>query len=316
MTQSNKLLLPSLISDLEKQKIELTKEGQSFGSEFLFYAYQDLMNSGDHCSSPDFLKIRDTSTRLTNVADLIKFCKTILRKLDSNEPLDSNEQIFLEYISMVSQILGMTLELEEIQGFTNSKIRSYNAIIEKLKEYISERFNAFMMYMTFSSYYQRMVRCNYYPWEKKSGSPSKTLRKITDQDRIEIGKKESLKNEETPRLSDEYQGISCQKTQLLERLSQLSGLVLEAIRTFWLKSSPELSFFLSGFDPNHFDMFRTHFMSIDERFQSLKTEIDDFNKNVESLTENYVKESEEPCEYLNNWYKAVNGGFSFSGKQD
>jgi hypothetical protein len=47
-----------------------------------------------------------------------------------------------------------------------------------------------------------------------------------------------------------------------------------------------------------------------------KIEIDAFNQSVKSLTEKYVKESEEPCEYLNNWYKAVNGGFSFSGKQD
>ena len=312
MTQSNKVLLQSLISDLKKE----TTRGQSFGSESLFSAFQDLMNLVDHCSSPDFQNIRDTSTRLRHVADLRKFCKTILRKLDSNEPLDSNEQIFLEYISMVSQISGMTLEFKEIQGLTNSKIRSYNEVIETLKKCMSERFNAFMMYMTFSSYYQRMVRCNYYPWGKKSGSPSKTLRTITDQDRIEIREKESSKNEETQRLSDECQGISCQNTQLLERLSRLSGLVLEAIRTFELKSSPELSFFLSGFDPNHFDVFRADFMSIDEIFQSLKTEIHAFNQSVESLTEKYVKESEEPCEYLNNWYNAVNGGFSFSGKQD
>jgi hypothetical protein len=309
-------VLQSLLENLKQAEIDLTQKGESLGSKSLFSAFQVLMNLGAHCSSPEFQKIMDISTKLTHVTDLIKFCETILQKMESNEQLDSNEQIFLEYISMVSQISGMTLELEEIQGLTNSKFRNYNQIIENLKKRISKRFDAFMNFMTFSLYHQRMVSCKKYPWITKSGSPSKTFRTITDEDWIEIGKKESFKNEETQRLSDECQGISCQKTQLLKRLSQLARLVLEVIQTFVLKSSPELSFFLSGFDPNHFVIFRTDFMSIDEIFQSLKTEIDAFNQNVESLTEKYVKEFEKPCEYLNNWNQAVNGGFCFYGKKD
>ena len=307
-------VLQSLLENLKQAEIDLTQKGESLGSKSLFSAFQVLMNLGAHCSSPDFQKIMDISTKLTHVTDLIKFCETILQKMESNKQLDSNEQIFLEYISMVSQISGMTLELEEIKGFTNSKFRNYNSILEDLKKRISEKFDAFKMYMTYSSYHQPIVQCKKQHETKKSGSPSKTSRTITDEDRIEIGQKESAKHAEILRLSDECQGISCQKTQLLERLSQLSILVVEAIRTFGLKSSPELSFLLSGFDPKHFVIFCTNFMSIDEIFQSLKTEIDAFNQNVESLTEKYVKEIEKPCNYLDNWNQAVNGGFYFYGK--
>ena len=302
--------------NLRNSKAELMREGESFDSKSLFSVIQGLMNLGAHCSSPDFQKIMDISTKLTHVTDLIKFCETILQKMESNEQHDSNEQIFLEYISMVSQISGMTLELEEIQGLTYSKFRNYNSRLEGLKEHISKINDAFISFMTYSRYFQRMVPSKTHPWTKKSGSPSKTFRTITDQDRLEIQEKEGTKKKEIKCLSDECQGISGQKTQFLERLSELFTLVLKATEKFKLKSSPEISFFLSGFDSEQFKIFRSDFLSIDERFQSLKTEIDAFNQNVDSLIEKYLEEFKKPDEYLNNWNLAQNGDIVFNGKRD
>jgi hypothetical protein len=91
---------------------------------------------------------------------------------------------------------------------------------------------------------------------------------------------------------------------------------LKTTEKFKLKSSPEISFFLSGFDSEQFKIFRSDFLSIDERFQSLKTEIDAFNQNVDSLIEKYLEEFEKPDEYLNNWNLAQNGNIVFNGKRD
>jgi|688.fasta_scaffold526996_1 hypothetical protein len=171
MTQSS---LQSLIGDLEKKKTKLTIEGQSFGSESLFSAIQGLMNLRAPCSSPDFQKIRDISTKLTNVNNLIEFCETILRKIKSTEePFNPNEKTFLDYIYMVSQILGMTLEIVKIQESTNSIFSYYKRTFNCLSMRISERFKAFMNFMTYSYYWQRIVQDKKRTWQTiNSGSPS------------------------------------------------------------------------------------------------------------------------------------------------
>ena len=308
--------LRSLLRDLENVKTDLTREGQSFSPASLFSAIQGLTNLGAHCPLPDFQKIIDISNKLTNVMDLIQFSKTILRTLESNEPLAPNEETFLEYISMVSQISGMTLELQEIQGSINSKFGDYTNRFDNLKTQISHRLYAFEQHMKYSQYWQRLVPCKTYPFQKNSGSPSKTWRIKTDKDKIEIKEKEDANKAEIKLLSDEYQGISCQKTQFLERFSQLFALVSEAIEKFGLKSSPEISFFLLGFDPNHFDTFLSNFRMIDEKFQLLKTEIDAFNQHVNSLREKYLIEYNKPDEYLTKWNTALQSGNTFFGKQD
>jgi uncharacterized coiled-coil DUF342 family protein len=316
MEQQTLHTLRSLLSDLEKVKTDLTREGQSFSTASLFSVIQALMNLEAHCPLPDYQKILDISNKLTNVMDLIQFSKTILRNMESNEPLAPNEETFLEYISMVSQISGMTLELQKIQWSTDSKFEDYTNRFDNLKKKISHRFYAFEKYMTYSQYLQRLVPCKTYPWKKNSGSPSKTWRTKTDEDYIEIKEKEDAKKAEIKLLSDECQGISGQKTQFLERLSQLFALVSEAIEKFGLKSSPEISFFLSGFDPNHFDQFRSNFRMINEKFQLLKTEIDAFNQHVNSLREKYLIEYNKPDEYLTKWNTALESGNTFFGKQD
>ena len=312
-------LLP-LLSDLKNEKTDLTREGQSFGSESLFSAIQGLMNLRAPCSSPDFQKIMDISTKLTNVNNLIEFCETILRKIKSTEePFNPNEKTFLDYISMVSQILGMTLELEKIQESTNSIFSHYERTFNCLITRISERFDAFMKFMTYSYYWQRIVEIHKYTCQtKKAGSPSTIFRTITPTDQIEIREREDAKNGEIKRLSDECQCkcISDQKTHFLERICQLFELVSQSITKFGLKSSPELSFFLSSFDPNHFDTFLSNFRMIDEKFQLLKTEIDVFNQNVESLREKYLKEYEKPDEYLDKWNSCISQGTKFYGKTD
>ena len=316
MEQQKLYTLRSLLSDLEKVKTDLTREGQSFSTASLFSVIQALMNLEAHCPLPDYQKILDISNKLTNVMDLIQFSKTILRNMESNEPLAPNEETFLEYISMVSQISGMTLELQKIQGSTDSKFEDYTNRVDNLKTQISRRFDAFEKHMTYSEYLQRLVWCKTYPWKKNSGSPSKTWRTKTDEDYIEIKEKEDAKKAEIKLLSDECKGISGQKTQFLERLSQLFALVSEAIEKFGLKSSPEISFFLSDFDPNHFDTFLSNFRMINEKFQLLKTEIDAFNQKVESLTEKCFKEHEKPDEYFDKWNSCISQGTEFYGKPD
>jgi hypothetical protein len=138
--------LLSLLRDLKNEKTDLTREGQSFSPASLFSAIQVLINFEDPCSSPDFLKIRDISTKLTNVNNLIEFCETILRKIKSTEePFNPNEKTFLDYIYMVSQILGMTLEIVKIQESTNSIFSYYKRTFNCLSMRISERFKAVMI---------------------------------------------------------------------------------------------------------------------------------------------------------------------------
>ena len=311
--------LLSLLRDLKNEKTDLTREGQSFSPASLFSAIQGLMNLGTPCPSSDFQKIMDISTKLTNVNNFIEFCETILQKMKSTEePLNPNEKTFLDYIYMVSQILAMTLELEKIQKSTDSNFSNYERTFKFIITHqIPKRFDAFMNFMTYSYYWQRIVRDKKRTWQtKNSGSPTIKGRTITPTEQIEIREREDAKNGEIKRLSDECQCISGQKTQFLERFCQLLALVSKPIRTFGLKSSPELSFFLSSFDPNHFDTFLSNFRMIDEKFQLLKTEIDTFNQKIESLREKCLKEYEKPDEYLDKWNSCISQGIPFSGKTD
>jgi hypothetical protein len=169
--------------------------------------------------------------------------------------------------------------------------------------------------MTYSHYWQRLVSSKKYPWVKNSGSPSRTVRMITPEDRLEIKEKEDAKNEEKMRLSNEHNEMTIQNAQLLERLSQLSSLVSKTIEKFGLKDFSEISFYLSGFNPEQFEHFRGEFQIIHQTFQSLKTDIDAFEQHAESLRTMYLGEYNKPDEYLNKWNSSLNGA-AFYGKQD
>jgi len=79
----------------------------------------------------------------------------------------------LDYIYMVSQILGMTLEIVKIQESTNSIFSYYKRTFNCLSMRISERFKAFMNFMTYSYYWQRIVQDKKRTWQTiNSGSPS------------------------------------------------------------------------------------------------------------------------------------------------
>jgi len=86
--------LLSLLENLKKEKTELERQGKSFSSASLFSFIQGLNKSGTHCHSSDFQKIMDISTKLINVNSFIEFCETILRKMESTEPLDRDENTF------------------------------------------------------------------------------------------------------------------------------------------------------------------------------------------------------------------------------
>lgn len=310
--------LLSLLEKLENEKIELKKQGQSFSPDSLFSAFHGLKNSETPCHSSDFQKIMDISTKLTNVKNFIEFCETILRKMKSTEePLDPKEKTFLEYISMVSQILEMTLEVEKIHKSTNSIFEDYKNALDYLIPRISTIFKAFMNYMNYDYYFQSIVQDKKRPWQtKNSGSPSTRVRTITPNERIEIQEREDAKNGKIKRLSDEYQDILHQKKHFLEIYCQLLASVSQPIRMFGLKSFPELSFFLSGFDSDHFKTFLSNFQTIDEKFQLFKTEIDAFSQHMESLRQKCLEEYNKPDEYLDKWNSCIRQGIAFYGKRD
>lgn len=314
MTTLQVPLLKSLIDKLKKKETNLKEKGGSFNPSSLFSVIRSLTSS-NHPHSLIFDKIIKICTKLTHVIELILFCETMLKKLESNESLTQNEEIFLEYISMVSKILEMTLVFPTLDASLNSKCFNYTDTVRNLRSRLSYRFEAFMKHMTYSSYRQSFV----YSKKKKclieSGSASKTLRTITPEDEVEIEQKEDEKNEETTRLSDECSEMTTRNAQLLERLSQLSSLVLKTIETFGLKDFSEISFYLSGFNPEQFKQFRDEFQIIHQTFQSLKTDIDAFEQRAESLRTQYLEEYNKPDEYLNKWDNALNG-VPFKGKQD
>ena len=216
---------------------------------------------------------------------------------------------------MVSKILEMTLGFPTLQASLNSKCFNYTNMVRDLFSRLSDRFEAFMKHMTYSSYWQRMVPSKQHPWTKPSGSPSKTLRTITPEDKLEIKEKEDEKNEKTTRLSDKCSEMTTLNAQLLEKLSELSSLVSKTIEKFGLKDFSEISFYLSGFNPGQFKQFRDEFQIIHQTFQSLKTDIDVFGQRAESLRTQYLEEYNKPDEYLNKWNSSLNGT-PFTGKQD
>ena len=315
MTTSRVSLLEYLINQLKTQNDVLERQGKSFNPASLFSAIRSLTNPS-HSHSPNFEKIIEISTKLENVIEMLQFCETILKKVESNEQLSETEKTFLKYISMVSQILGMTSDHQMSTESINSIFSNYTRAMSSLTNRLSERFEAFMKHMTYSYYWQRMVPNKKRPWEQiNSGAASRTDRMITPEDRLEIKEKEDAKNEEKMRLSNEHNEMTIKNAQLLERLSQLSSLVSKTIEKFGLKDFSEISFYLSGFNPEQFEHFRGEFQIIHQTFQSLKTDIDAFGQQAESLRTMYLGEYNKPDEYLNKWNSSLNGA-AFYGKQD
>jgi hypothetical protein len=313
MTTSSVSLLQYL-KKLKENETDLKEKGGSFNQSSLFSAIRSL-TSPNHPPSPMFEKIIEISTKLTHVIELILFCEAMLKKLESNESLTQNEEIFLEYISMGSKILEMTLVFPNLQASLNSKCFNYTNVVRDLCSRLSVRFEAFMNHMTYSSYHQRIVYSQKKKCYTKSGSPSKTHRTITQEDKFEIKQKEDEINEETTRLSDECNEMKSRNAQLLERLSQLSSLVSKTIEKFGLKDFSEISFYLSGFNSEQFNQFRDKFQIIHQTFQSLKTDIDAFGQHAESLRTQYLEEYNKPDVYLNKWNSSLNCT-PFTGKQD
>jgi len=315
MTTSQLSLLQSLIKELRTQHDVLEQQGKSFNPSSLFSAVLSLTDP-NHSHSQNFEKIIEICEKLKNVNEMLQFCETLLKKVGSNEQLSENEETFLEYISMVSQILGMTSGHQMSTGWINTIFSNYTRAIDSLIKRLSERFEAFMNYMTYSFYWQRMVSDKKRSWEKKnSGSPSKNRRMITDKDKVEIEQKRGKKDEETTRLSDEHDEMTTQTNQLLERLSQFFSLISKTIEKFGLKDFPAISFYLSGFNSEQFNQFRDEFQIIHQTFQSLKTDIDEFGQHAESLRTMYLEEYNKSDEFLNKWNSSLNGT-AFLGKQD
>lgn len=305
--------LSNLLDTLKRAEIYFIKKGGSFSSASLFGAIQAMTNLKAPCSSKDFQEILDISTKLTTITELIEICETISNKNKWNDELNQNEKTFLEYVSMVSQISEMTLELLKMEKSISKNVSDYNYTMTNLKDRIPQRFEAFENFMCYKSYHQRIT-----PDKRCNGSPSKLYRARTDNDNLEIKEKKIEKQNEIELLSVESKKILDQKKPLLERLSQLSNLVSDITEPYDLRSSPEYYIFLLSFDTDYCNMFRSKFMIINEIFQSLKTEINDFIQEAISLTEKCWNEyiNPEKNKYLENWNRCLKEGIEFLGKQD
>jgi len=264
----------------------------------------------------DILKLEKSEH--CKIGELIQFCQTILRKLESNEPLAQNEKTFSEYISMVSQILGMLDKLKEIEGGVNSKIKSYNEFRKTFSEQFKDRYKGFMNYMNFSSCFWPSVSAGGGRY-KSSGGGQKTPRIITKDDHLTMVSKGEAMNLERSRSLNEFKDISEQHSRFLKRLSDLKSFRLDIIRKFSLESpSSEFSFFLSDFNQNHFEKFQYKFKVFDKMFQLLKAEIDAFNHRVMSEIQVCSSNTESiyPIIHHNNWIKASITYSTFYGKKD
>lgn len=241
----------------------------------------------ENCDSFDSRKIKE----------LIQFCQTILQKLESNESLTQNEEIFLDYISMVPKILEMNSELTDYEHEIIDIFHNYVSKVSKLRMdlyYSLVNFNELLLY----SFIQKFVPSNQHPWTKPSGSPSKIPREnITEKEKEQIKEKEELTYAEIKRLLDKRSEMNVHFAQILERLSQLSSSVSEAIQKFELNNFPEIVFYLSGFDSDQFNQFRDKFQIIDQTFQLLENDIDAFydllTPYFEENSDSYLKKIDE-----------------------
>lgn len=252
------------------------------------------------------------------IHEIIQFCETILRKLESKEELAQNEETFLKYISMVSQILGTLNELKELEGSINSKIESYNEFLKYFSKEIKLRYQGFMNYMNYSSCFWPSVSGGGGKY-KSSGGAQKIIRIITTDDHLTMVSKGEAMDAEKLRSLNEFKDISEQHPRFLKRLSDLKSFILYILKIFSLESpSSELSFFLSGFDQTHFETFQYKFKVFDKMFQLLKAEIYAFNDRVRSEIQVCSRNTESiyPIIHHRNWESALTNLSIFYGKQD
>jgi hypothetical protein len=270
------------------------------------------------CKIHEILGLQREKCETCKIREIIQFCETILRKLESNEEPAQNEETFLKYISMVSQILGTCDELKEHEGSINSKIESYYRFIKSFSKEIELRYEGFMNYMNLSSCFWPSVPGRGATY-KSSGGAQRKYRTKTSDDYLTIDSARAAMDAEKLRSLNEFKDISEQQPRFLKRLSDLKSFILDILKIFSLESpSSELSFFLSGFNQNHFEKFQYKFKVFDKMFQLLKAEIYAFNDRVMSEIEVCSRNTESiyPIIHHENWIYASTCFGTFYGKQD
>lgn len=302
---------------LEEYITGLKDERKSLNPDSVVVAIQELMKTENPWSSPDFLKLVDISNKLISVNNLIQFCETILRKMKSNEDLDSKEQTFLKYMSMVSQILEINARLKTIETMLNSRVEDYGKSRAVLTNQTTKCYDAFRNFMTLSSCTWPSVPDGK-GGRKSSGGAQKEYRQRTEADWFEIEDKGEKMRMEKKRSLDNFEHISSQRLMFLKRRSDLFSFCSCIIRMFELESFPGISFFLSNFDPNHFNMFQYKIKILDKKFQLFKTETDTFILDVDSEKHTCLRNCEliYPSVHRTNWKNAHRNLCTFFGKQD
>jgi hypothetical protein len=309
---ASKVLLRSLMNILQQEKCE-------------------------RCKIREILGLQREKCETCKIREIIQFCETILRKLESNEQLDQDENAFLEYISMVSQILGMTSDLKKLGSSINSNFEDYEQSRESLNRNSDKRFTGFMNFMNLSSCIWPSVSACGVRY-KSSGGAQTNFRTRTQDDNHKIDiTREEMKAEKLRSLK-KFERISSKKDDFLKRLLSLTELdrifsqktkfskkhpnlflfVMDIIKMFELESTPEFSFFLSDFDQNHFKRFQYKFKVINNMFQLLKAEIDEFNRHVISEKDTCSRNIESICPIIHheNWKSASENFGTFYGKKD
>jgi hypothetical protein len=299
-----------LLLKLEEIKYILQKNGESFGPTALFLAFQAFTSPTSE-SSTDFSEIIAISEKLKKINEAICFCKEILRKQGSCEELTENENMFLEYVFMVSQLSsGLIKDIRSLESLFCHEFNQYNSSIEYVLKDISKKFNAFQMFMTYSYYYQRRNENRIL-----AGSPSKRERVMTQEDHHAYALKSQAKNAKYNKFASERDSYLLNKRLFLERISHLLKLIADTMQMFELDDFSALEFFKSGFNAQKFTSVRDEHLKIQEMFQSLNHEIESFSMEIKSLTiRNQIKP--ESDEFLAEWDRCYSQGLPFHGKQD
>ena len=302
--------LDLLLQKLQETINELNRKGESFGPTALFLALLAFTSPPSE-SSTDFSEIAMIIKKIKKINEAIRFCKEILRKQKSCEPLTETEMNFLEYIFMVSQLSsGFIKDITSLKSSFCYNFDQYVSSLESVLTHNRDKFHAFQTYMTYSEYhYHRNAR------GILAGSPSKKARNMTPEDHHEYRSRSKESSDKYNKFTNEKDYYLLHKRLFLEKISRIWQLVSDTVQRLEFDDFPEFNFFESGFNAQKFTSVRDEYLKIQEIFQSLNDKIESFSMEIKSLTiRNQIEPESDP--FLAEWNRCYEKGLLFHGKQD
>lgn len=311
MTSSaQKQSLRLLLQKYNETTDELQKKGESFGPTALFSALLAFTSPTSE-SSTDFSEIAMIIEKSKKINKAICFCKEILRKQESCEPLTETEMNFLEYIFMVSQLSsGFIKDIRSLKSSFCHNFDQYVSSLESVLTHNRNKFSAFDKYITYSEYHHHRNQRGIL-----AGSPSKKPRNMTLEDHHEYRSRSKESSVKYTQFTNERDHYLRHKSLFLERFSIILQLVSDTVQRLEFDDFPEFDFFESGFNAQKFTSVRDEYLKIQEIFQSLNDEIKSFSIEINSLTiRNQIEPESDPL--LAEWNRCYEKGLLFLGKQD